>query len=147
VIIIGQDQRVGDFVVKRTGGERYHEGVAFGVERDGELVGGILVDSFNGASACLHIAGSGKYWMPRDFLPCVFTYCFVQCGLNVVIGIMSSWNTQAIRFARNVGFVEKYRIPDAVPNGDMVILTMTREQCRWIKGSEDEKGIESAAAA
>jgi len=148
LIVVGQDKRVGDWVSARTGGSGFVEGSAIGYERNGALVAGVIVDHFNGASACLHVAGDGKNWLTREFLYCVFDYAFRQLNLNVVMGLVPSWNTQALRFDKHLGFVEQCRIPGAVPNGDLVILTMTREQCRWIKkGFSDGWKSESAAAA
>lgn len=136
-VVIGHDQLVGDWVCARTGGSGFVEGRAIGYERRGELVAGVVIDHFNGASACMHVAASGKYWLTREFIHVVFDYVFRQLGLNVVIGLVPSWNTQALRFDLNLGFVEKCRIPGAVPQGDLVVLTMSREQCRWLKGSRD----------
>lgn len=147
MIVVGQDQRVGDWVSRRTGGSGFVEGAAIGYERDGELVAGVIVDHFNGASACLHVAGTGKYWLTREYLRFVFGYVFEQLRLNVVIGLVPSWNTQALRFDLHLGFVEKCRIPGAVPRGDLVVLTMTREQCRWLRGSAYGQQKQSAAAA
>ena len=138
-IIIGQDSRVGPWICERTGGTWFGEGVTVGIERNGELVGGAIIDGFNGASACLHVAGVGKYWLTHEFLRVVFGYVFEQCKLNVAIGLVPSWNTQALRFDQHLGFIEKCRIPDAAPGGDLVVLTMRREQCRWIEGFHDGK--------
>ena len=132
VIVVGQDKRVGDWVCKRTGGSGFVEGVAIGYERHGELVAGVIVDHYNKASACLHVAGTGKYWLTREFLRFVFGYVFEQLRLNVILGFVPSWNTQALRFDQHLGFIEQCRIPAAVPHGDLVILAMRREQCRYL---------------
>lgn len=147
MIVVGQDRRVGDWVCARTGGSGYVEGVAIGWERNGQLTAGVLVDHYNGASACLHVAGDGKKWLTREFLYFVFGYVFEQLKLNVVIGLVPSWNTQALRFDLHLGFVEKCRIPGAVPDGDLVILTMTRGQCRWSRSFQNGWKKQSTSGA
>lgn len=147
MIVVGQDRRVGDWVCARTGGSGYVEGVAIGWERNGQLTAGVLVDHYNGASACLHVAGDGKKWLTREFLYFVFGYVFEQLKLNVVIGLVPSWNTQALRFDLHLGFVEMCRIPGAVPDGDLVILTMTRGQCRWSRSVRNGKSVLESASA
>lgn len=147
MIVVGQDKRVGDWVCARTGGSGFVEGVAIGWERDGQLIAGVLVDHYNGASACLHVAGDGKKWLTREFLHFVFGYVFEQLKLHVVIGLVPSWNTQALRFDLHLGFVEQCRIPAATPGGDLVILTMAREQCRWLRSVPNGWKKQSAASA
>lgn len=141
-IITNDDRRVGEWVCERTGGS-YTEGVAIGLENNGELVAGVIVDDYNGASARMHVAGEGQ-WLTREFLFVCFDYVFRQLNLNVVIGVVSSANAQALRFDKHLGFNELARIPKGHPAGDLVILTMTKEDCRY---AGVDYGIEKLSAA
>jgi hypothetical protein len=33
---------------------------------------------------------------------------------------------------KRIGFVEEGRLRQALPHGDLLILGMTRQECRWI---------------
>jgi len=46
--------------------------------------------------------------------------------------LVDSTNEKALRFDKKLGFVEEARISNAARAGDLVILTMTKEQCRWL---------------
>lgn len=106
--------------------------VALGVERDGELVGAVAYDDFNGASMAMHCAGEGA-WLSRAVLRCLFDYPFRRAGVRAVVGTVSSSNERALSLNRRLGFVERGRVPDADPDGDIVVMSMTRGECRWIE--------------
>lgn len=141
-IVTGHDERVGSWVCSRTGGV-YTDGATLGLEEDGKLVAGVIVDGWNGASARMHVAGDGN-WLNREFLFACFDYVFRQLNLNVVIGIVPSDNAKALRFDKHLGFKELARIPKGHPAGDLVILTLRKEDCRYVG---EHRGIEKLAAA
>jgi RimJ/RimL family protein N-acetyltransferase len=116
-----------------TGGEYHGGGQGIGLDRDGELIAGVLYDNFNGKSVCMHVAGVGN-WLNRDFLRVCFDYPFNQMKVGKLIGLVDSGNAKALKFDRHLGFVSEALIKDAGKTGDLHILTMTREQCRFLKG-------------
>lgn len=82
----------------------------------------------------MHVASDGsKNWMTKSYLQICFDYPFNQLKLNKIIGVVDSMNTQALKFDKHLGFVEEAVIKDAGPKGDLHILTMTRQQCRFLK--------------
>lgn len=130
-VITHQDKLVGPWVCSRAGGT-YTEGATLGLEKDGALIAGVIVDGWNGASARMHVAGEGN-WLNREFLFACFDYVFRQLDLNVVIGTVASDNAKALRFDKHLGFREVTRIPKGHPKGDLVILTMRKEDCRFLR--------------
>lgn len=132
-IITGEDERVGSWVCERTGGH-YVEGSTVGLEQNGALVAGILYDHFNGASIQMHVASEGKHWLNREYLWFAFHYPFEQLKVRKVIGVVPSVNEAALRFDRHLGFTDEGCIKDAHPQGDLVLLTMTKDQCRHLEG-------------
>jgi len=92
----------------------------------------VLFDHYNGRSIAMHVAGDGRRWLNREFIRACFDYVFRQLGVNKVIGMVPSWNKDALRFDFKLGFEKEAVIEDAVPGGDLIILTMTRDQCRWL---------------
>lgn len=114
-----------------TGGEYHGGGQGIGLERDGDLIAGVLYDNFNGRSVCMHVAGVGN-WLNRGYLKRAFDYPFNQLKVGKLIGLVDSKNKAALRFDRHLGFVAEGIIKDAGRTGDLHILTMTREQCRYL---------------
>jgi len=124
--------RVGPWVCERTKGKfEASTSTAIGWEVDDELTAGVLYDMFNGRSVCMHVAIEKP--VTREYTRICFDYPFNQLGVLKVIGLVDSTNTQALRFDKHLGFTEEARIVDGGREGDLVLLTMTRQQCRWIK--------------
>jgi RimJ/RimL family protein N-acetyltransferase len=134
-VIVTDAARVGPWVCEKTGGVwSPSDATAIGLEKNGELVAGVVYDHFNGASICMHVASDGsKKWLNREYLRFCFQYAFDQAKVKKVIGIVPSSNEDALRFDLHLGFSEEARIKNAHPQGDLILLTMTRQQCRWIK--------------
>jgi predicted dinucleotide-binding enzyme len=80
----------------------------------------------------MHIAGFVPNWINRSILWMGFAYPFLQLKCKVLIGRVASTNHKALKLDKHLGFKEIARIPDAVPNGDVIILTMRREECHWL---------------
>ena len=68
----------------------------------------------------------------RDILWAVFAYPFIQLQCKKVIGRVSENNSRALEFDLKLGFKEEARIRDVYPEGDLFILTMRRDDCRWL---------------
>lgn len=136
-LVYGEDERVGQWIAARTDGEFRPGAKCIGLERDGDLIAGCMVDWWNGASCYMHIAAEGRHWLNRDFLFHCFHYVFEQLGARVAIGLVPSNNAAALRFDKHLGFVEQVRIPEGHPDGDLVVLTISKEQARtWLELKE-----------
>jgi L-amino acid N-acyltransferase YncA len=125
----------GDWVMLRVGGvfndKTDH---VVGMHRDGRMVGGLVYTGYLGASIMMHAAGSEDNWVTKDFLWMIFYYAFVQLGVRKVMGLVASSNSRALSVDIRLGFSVAARIPDVYPDGaDLIVLTMTRAQCRWLK--------------
>lgn len=101
--------------------------------KDGRLLGGVIFQGYTGASIELHTAGFDPHWMCRDLIWATFAYPFLQLGCLKVIGRVAETNRRALELDLKLGFIEEARIRDAYPDGDLIILTMRRDACRWLK--------------
>ncbi len=101
---------------------------------DGELVGGVIFQNYMRASIVLHVASWDRRWLSHDLLWTIFAFPFLQLGVHKCLGFVPSTNHHALEFDLRLGFVEEYRIAGAVPDGDMVVISMTKPQCRWLMG-------------
>jgi RimJ/RimL family protein N-acetyltransferase len=133
-LITDQHGRVAAWVAARAGCSEHAwaEYTTIGLEREGELVGGVVFESFTGTNANIHVAGSGPFWMTRAFLFAVFDYAFNQLKLKRLTGYVEAANERALDFDRKLGFVDEAVLKDAMPSGDVVILCMRAEHCRFI---------------
>lgn len=98
----------------------------------GELLGGILVTDFNGASCQLHIAGYRNF-LNKDILYLIFDYCFNILGVRKILGIVPATNIRALKLDMHFGFEVEARIEDVFSGPcAAVVLSMTRDQCRFL---------------
>lgn len=124
---------VGQWVAAQIGGVLQDNSAAIGLERDGQLVAGVIYESWNGRSIVCHIAIAGR--ITAGFMRAICRYPFDACGVHKVIGPIPSGNTKAIQNAIRIGFVEEARLKDADPTGDIVLFTLTRDKCRYLGAS------------
>ncbi len=102
---------------------------------EGNLLGGVIYQNYvAGGSITLHVASWHPRWLTHDLLWAIFAYPFVQLKVQKCLGFVPSTNEHALKFDLKIGFHEEHRIRDAVPGGDLVVLSMRKEQCRWLTG-------------
>lgn len=134
MIICNQDARVSAFVSQQIGVEEWSNCRSIGLEKNGELVAGIVYDYYTGTNICMHIAAKGKRWMTKEFLWFMFYYPFVQLGVNRLTGIIPESNKESVRFAQGLhGAKLEARLKDAHPDGDMLIFVMFKDDCKYLR--------------
>lgn len=98
----------------------------------GEREAIIGYDCWTFNSVHLHIWLRSKWSISRSLIKEAFRFPFDN-GRNVLIGVTPSYNLDALRFNKSIGFVETYRIRDGhTLGGDLVIQELRREDCtKW----------------
>lgn len=91
----------------------------------------VVYCGFFGKSCMIHVGSEGQHWMTKDFLKETFNYPFNKLKLKVIIGTVAGSNTKALKLDRHLGFKDVATIPDAHDDGDLVILEMRPEYCKW----------------
>ena len=104
------------------------------VEDGQSLLGAVWLENYNGASVTAHIVGEGRRWLTRRFLEDLFHYVFVVLGCRKVIGIVREANRHARQFDEKLGFRLEACIADADPEGALLIYSLRREDCKFLKG-------------
>ncbi len=99
---------------------------------DGELWGGVVYQGYTGASISIHMAGFNPRWVNKDMIWVAFHYPFVQLGCKKLFGQVGLHNQKALELDLRLGFKEEARIADVYPEGDMVLLSMRLEDCKWL---------------
>lgn len=109
------------------------------VNEAGTVLGVVAYNGFSGAVCCMHCAGDGN-WITREFLKAAFDYPFNKCGIVAIFGMVSASNLLALRLDEHLGFEEVHTVSRGYDgNEDLVILKMTKENCRWIREKADEQ--------
>ena len=134
-IVTDDPARVCKFVSERIGAEDWNNCRAIGLERNGELVAGVVYDYFTGVNICMHIAARpGRRWMTKKFLWFIFYYPFVQLGVNRLTGIIPESNIDSVRFAEGLKNCHlEARLENAHPDGDMLIYRMWKKDCTYLE--------------
>jgi len=99
-----------------------------GKEIKGKVVAVAAFNNYSKRTLAIHIAGEGKgVWFTRDFRRYIFWYPFGYLGVNRLIAPIEIDNLKCLRFAKHLGFQE------AFIKNKTNILSMTKNQCRWLK--------------
>ena len=131
-IITNQHDRIGRWVCERTGGTFSGvDAVCIGLECEGNIIAGVIFDHYNGVSIAAHIAFEGK--LTKEFIRFGFSYPFNQLKVKKIIGLVEESNIKARKLDEHFGYILETRIKDACNGGDLLIYTMTKEQCRFLK--------------
>jgi RimJ/RimL family protein N-acetyltransferase len=121
------------FVTRETGGEYFDgSGQGIGIERDGEIVCGVLFENYNGRSVQIHVAVKPGSRMTKEWLRTLFRYAFCELKVNKIIGVVDSTNPAALNFDRHIGFKDEAVIEGAGRYGDLILLSMTKNNCKYL---------------
>ena len=122
-------------------GMQFSEFATFiGQKIDGEVKAVVAYDNIMDKSCVMHTASIVPNWISRDLLWACFDYPFNILKVKVILASVASTNEEALRLDRHLGFVDKAYIEDAHIDGDLVILAMRRENCRWLDIKTPLKG-------
>jgi len=137
---------VGEWVCSQTGGGYHAErSNAIGLRRGEELVCGVVYENWNGRSIVCHIAFRGR--LTPAYLGAVFDYPFNVCKVDKIIAPIGSGNVKAITLVSKMGFIEEGRIKNADTDGDIVLLTLTRDACRYLGTPYGKKSTPTATCS
>lgn len=102
------------------------------VTPQGNLLGGVFYQGYNGAVIWPHIAGFAPGWLSKDLLWVIFDYPFNQLKCNVLLAGIPVSNRKLLQFDAKLGFKEIVRVPGGHKTGDLAIMAMQRADCRWL---------------
>ena len=105
--------------------------------KDGKIVAGVMYEEFTEAS--IHATIVVEEPMTKGFVHKIFDYPFNQLGVDKVIVQANTSNVESVNLAKRLGFTEEGTIKGAYLDGDRIILTMTKDECRWLKELQNEE--------
>jgi hypothetical protein len=107
---------------------------SFSTHRDDRILGGFVMSHFIGGSMSVHMAAQDKHWCSRELLWLVFHYGFEQLGCFKMLTPLASDMHDVIRMDMRAGWALEAIVRDAyAPGKHMLILSMTKETCPWLK--------------
>jgi len=106
---------------------------AVSITSAGKLLGGVIYTDYMKRSIQMHAAAWSPHWLTRDILWTMFTYPFDNLGVEMCIAPVASTNARSAALCFGLGFRLHATIQDVVPDGHLMILSMRREHCRWLK--------------
>lgn len=114
---------------------------------DGLPIAGVIYDCYNtvGITAHLWIA-EGKV-PSREWYCAIFDYPFNRLKVKKISGQVASGNRAACELDEHMGFVKEAVIKDYVRDGDLIIYTMTREQCKILNSPLWKSALKKVEAA
>lgn len=138
-VLTGHDEIFGPWLAKQCGRERWvpDSGITIGLWQDGVgPIAGLIYENSNKASIVVHMASVGKGWLNREFLWFGFYYPFVQLKVKKIIGPVYSDNLPARRLVEHLGFKPEATLRNAAPNGDIILYTLEKDECKWLNRRE-----------
>lgn len=103
--------------------------------RGDDLLGGLVYQAYTGigGSISVHMSSFDPHWASKDFLWVGFHYPFEQLQCKKMFAQVPSNNAKALAIDLKLGFKEEITVPDVFPDADLIVLSMTRNHCRWLQ--------------
>lgn len=101
---------------------------------DDQVKVAVGLHAFIGKACQIHVAMEYGYsFSPKELLNAVFDFAFNKMERELLIGVVNSNDEEVMRYDIHLGFKELHRIKGMHDNdGDIVILGMRREDCRYL---------------
>jgi ribosomal-protein-serine acetyltransferase len=105
-----------------------------GILSDGELVAAVAYSDFNGAHMQVTIAGTqGVAWLSRRVLRELFSFPFETHGCKKLTALISEDNLTSLNLCSKLGFSLEALVRYAAHDGgNLIIMALMREDCRWL---------------
>jgi RimJ/RimL family protein N-acetyltransferase len=112
------------------------ETMCIGQEKDGELIAVVGYNNFLPNSCHIHVASVDVHWLTRDLLFAIFDYPFNKLEVKVILAPIGQKNVKSLNLCRKLGFKKVADIPYSHPDGNLIIMAMKRNQCKWLQQGE-----------
>jgi hypothetical protein len=133
--IVTIDHLIGPWVCQRVGTRWLPDkGTSIGLMDGSEILAGVYYEDYNRANIVMSTAAvPGSRWMTREFLWYAFYYPFVELGCKRITAMVAEHNVKAQRLDEHLGFKLEAALKQAHPDGDLLVYSMFKEDCRWLK--------------
>jgi len=145
--VYGHDAAVARWVQERAPHAQngFRDFVAIGIEREGELVAGVVYNEYRGHSIHASIASSTPRWASRGTLAGIFAYPFVQLNCRRITVYTGKTMIPVRQFLERLGFQQEGVVREGFDDDDCVIYGMLKEECQWIRPNEKRRKSSSGS--
>ncbi|MGH8779766.1 GNAT family N-acetyltransferase [Paraburkholderia sp.] len=135
-VVFDRKDEVMRFVARLTGESRYDGCSTIGLEKDGEIVAGIVYQGHNGPNILMHFAVEGsRHLISPAFVCAAFMYPFQVLQCNRVTGLVRTDNVGAQVLDEHLGFVREGVMREgAGDREDFIMYGMLERECRFLRG-------------
>jgi L-amino acid N-acyltransferase YncA len=128
---ITQGNEIGHWVAERINGGYFAEqSSAIGLQKNAKTIAGVIYENWNKRTVFCHIAIEGR--LTKAYLKAIFDYPFNKLNVEKIIVPVVKSNQKSIKLIQNMGFVEEARIKDGAPDGDIIFMTLAKNDCRFL---------------
>lgn len=106
-------------------------------DESGKPLAGVVFDDYNGSIVNAHINIIDR--PSREWYVVIFDYCFARLGVTKIIAQVLSANIKSCKLVEHFGFVEEARIRNYSCDSDLMMYTMTKDQCRVLNSPSWDK--------
>ena len=143
---ITSDHAVGHWTAKQLDGGYFEErSRAIGLAKDGEIIAGVIYENWNGQSIFCHIAIEGR--ITASYLAAIFDYPFNVCEIEKIIVPVDSANKKSVALVEKMGFAEEARVKDGMADGDLILFTLAKKDCKYLGERYGEKSTNATTSA
>lgn len=99
------------------------------------IVGGFMFERYTGVTGSVHAHWAGsenRRWLTRNILQLVTVYVFDQLQCDVMFGEVRRSDKYVRKIDERIGFEKVAVLPAYFPDDDLVIYSMTKQQCRFL---------------
>lgn len=134
-ILIDCPDRLIEWAGARLGISFFSDARAIGWGSDEAIRAVAIYERWSSNDCCVHLVSDQRPgWLSRRFLAAGFHFPFVSAGLRRITGLVPAANTAAIRLNRHFGYRQEGVLRAASDDGgDLIIMGMLREECRFIE--------------
>lgn len=95
-----------------------------------------MYDGYTGSSIAIHSRCDDPRHVSRKFYWAIFDYPFNVLKVKQLKGLVSTANLKAQKVNEHLGFKHEALLKDYFLDGDGIVYTMSKEDCRWLKLKE-----------
>ena len=130
-----RDKELGMWLSEKVDVDYLDGNPCFGTEKDGELIGAVLFNGWNGSNVCIHNRIEHSAAITRQLLHTVFSFAFKTLGARRITGAVIGNNHKAIALNLRLGFELEGVFRDffAGEDGTVTHFVMWPEKCRYLE--------------
>lgn len=129
-----RDKELGSWISEKVNVDFVEGNVCFGTEQDGQLIGAVMLNGWNGSNINIHNRMDSHLAITRNLLHTVFDYVFNYLKARRLTGAVIGNNAKAIALNLRLGFELESIFKDFFPGPDGTVthFVMWPEKCRYL---------------